>query len=186
MSIIDNLIKNDSNFSKNGLLGDIDDTSNSDNYDKLIKYKSAPPTDTLRNCDTQGMLKGVLDETLLSNTFFSVDNIQNLQNMIRYYFYKEKNKVISEQSNNELITIMRGIYLKYSNAAANTPDKIKDEVIELNKIVSEFALKQIYINYDNFNRYIKEIQTLPEPLELPKVSNRNTNSGDFSRRNDMS
>ena len=53
MSIIDNLIKNDSNFSKNGLLGDIDDTSNSDNYDKLIKYKSAPPTDTLRNCDTQ-------------------------------------------------------------------------------------------------------------------------------------
>jgi len=110
----------------------------------------------------------------------------NIQKIIRYEFFKEKNDKIDYQSNITLLTIMRGIYLKYSNAAANTPDKIKDEVRELNKIVSEFALKQIYINYDNYNRYIKEIQTLPEPLELPKVSNRNTNSGDFSRRNDMS
>ena len=186
MSIVDNLISNDSNFSKNGLLGDIDDTSESDNYDKLIKYKPAPPTDSLRNCDTQGALKGVLDETLLSNTFFSVDNIQNIQNMIRYYFHKEKNEIISEQNNNELLTIMRGIYLKYSNSAANTPSKIIDEIRELNKIVVEYSLKQIYINYDNYNRYIKDIQTLPEPLPLPKIPEKNNYTYDTSKINDMS
>ena len=186
MSIVDNLIKNDSNFSKNGLMGDIDDTSNSDNYDSLFKYKPTPPTDSLRDCDTQSALKGILDETLLSNTFFSVGNIQNIQDMIRYYFHKEKNQVISEQNNNELLTIMRGIYLKYSNSAATSQSEIISEVRELNKIVVEYSLKQIYINYDNYNRYIKEIQTLPEPLPLPKIPEKNNYTYDTSKRNDMS
>tara|TARA_B100001059_G_C17833245_1_gene586126 strand:- start:2396 stop:2956 length:561 start_codon:yes stop_codon:yes gene_type:complete len=186
MSIIDNLIQNDSNFSKNGLLSDIKEKPDSDIYDKLIKYNSGPNTKSLRDCDTQASLKGILDETLLSNTFFSVGNVQNIQDMIRYYFYKEKGKIISEQSNNELLIIMRSIYLKYSNSGANTSEEIKYEIRELNKIVTEFSLKQIYINYDNYNKYLDDYESLPIPLDLPKIPDRNTNSGDFSLRNDMS
>ena len=178
-------IKNESLWEKNGLLGDIRNTTYPENYYNVLDYKNSPDTDKLKNCNTQDSLKGILDETLLSNTFFSVDNIQNIQNMIRYYFFQEKNEIISEQSNNELLTIMRGIYLKYSNSAANTIDEIKSEVIELNKIVTEYSLKQIYINYDNYNRYIDDLESLPQPIDLPKVPEKNNYTYNLSRGEDF-
>jgi len=178
-------IKNENVWANNGLLGDIRNTEYPEHYYNVLDYKTSPETDTLKNCNTQSSLKGILDETLLSNTFFSTGNVQNIQNMIRYYFFQEKNQVISEQSNNELLTIMRGIFLKYSNSAANTMDEIKKEVQELNKVVTEYALKQIYINYDNYNRYIDDLEKLPTPMDLPKVPDKNNYTYDLSRRNDM-
>jgi hypothetical protein len=183
-SILDT-IKNENVWANNGLLGDIRNTTYPENYYNVLDYKNSPNTDTLKNCNTQDSLKGILDESLLSNTFFSVDNIQNIQNMIRYYFYQEKNEVISEQSNNELLTIMRGIYLKYSNSAANTMDEIKSEVLELNKVVTEFSLKQIYINYDNYNRYLNDLEKLPTPLDLPKMPEKNNYTYNLSRGEDL-
>ena len=38
----------------------------------------------------------------------------NIQKLIRYEFFQEKNDYIDFQSNIELLTIMRGIFLKYS------------------------------------------------------------------------
>ena len=125
-NILETLMNTDM-WKNNGQISDIKNTTYSDDYYNNVNYNNNPNTDTLRNCNTQSQLKGVLDETLLSNTFFSVDNIQNIQNMIRYYFHQEKNEVISEQSNNELLTIMRGLYLKYSDSSANTMDEIKSE-----------------------------------------------------------
>ena len=66
------------------------------------------------NC-AEDILSGVLEETLLSKYFFSDDNVMNIQKLIRYEFFKEKNDKIDYQSNIILLTIMRGIYLKYSN-----------------------------------------------------------------------
>ena len=180
-----NTILDESVWANNGLLGDIRNTTYPENYYNVLDYKNSPETSSLKNCNTQDALKGILDETLLSNTFFSTGNVQNIQNMIRYYFFQEKNEIISEQNNNELLTIMRGIYLKYSNSAANTIDEIKKEVQEINKVVTEYALKQIYINYDNYNRYISDLESLPQPMDLPKVPDRNNYTYDLSRRNDM-
>lgn len=184
-----NTILNESVWANNGILGDIKNSTYPKDYTNILNildYNNSPQTDTLMNCNTQDQLKGILDETLLSNTFFSVGNIKNIQDMIRYYFHKEKNDIISEQNNNELLTIMRGIYLKYSNSAAVSQSEIISEVRELNNIVVEYSLKQIYINYDNYNRYIKEIQTLPVPLPLPKIPEKNNYTYDISKRNDMS
>ena len=175
---------NNSQFKNNGQISNIRDTDYSKGFTD-ISYSNSPDTSSLRNCDTQNALQGILDETLLSNTFFSVDNIQNIQNMLRYYFYKEKNKIVSEQSNNELLTIMRAIYLKYSNSSANSINEIKSEVTELNKIVTEYSLKQMYINYDNYDRYLDGLETLPVPVDLPKAPEKSNFSYDLSKRNDM-
>jgi len=184
-NIIDTLLKDESNFEHNGLIGNIRDTSYPEQYNNLLDHSNSPDTDKLINCNTQGALKGILEETLLSNTFFSVGNIENIQQMIRFYFYQEKKDVISEQSNNELLTIMRGIYLKYSNSDANTLIKIISEVRELNKIVVEYSLKQIYINYDNYNKYLNELETLPEPLERPRLPEQNNYTYSLSRGEDF-
>ena len=184
-NILNNLLNTDI-WRKNGQISDIKNTTYSDDYYNKVNYTNSPDTNTLRNCNTQDQLKGILDETLLSNTYFSIDNIQNIQNMIRYYFYQEKNEVISEQSNNELLIIMRGIYIKYSNSAANTLDEIKGEVLELNNIVTEFSLKQIYINYDNYNKYLNDMETLPSPIDLPKIPDKNNYTYNLSRGEDFS
>ena len=176
-----NTILDESVWANNGLLGDIRNTTYPENYYNVLDYKNSPETSSLKNCNTQDALKGILDETLLSNTFFSTGNVQNIQNMIRYYFFQEKNEIISEQNNNELLTIMRGIYLKYSNSAANTIDEIKKEVQEINKVVTEYALKQIYINYDNYNRYINDLESLPQPMDLPKAPEKNNYTHDLNR-----
>ncbi len=183
-SVLDTIL-DENMWRNNGLLGDIRNTEYPENYYNLLDYKNSPETSSLKDCNTQDALKGILDETLLSNTFFSTGNVQNIQNMIRYYFFQEKNEIISEQNNNELLTIMRGIYLKYSNSAANTLDEIKKEVQEINKVVTEYALKQIYINYDMYNRYINDLESLPKLMDLPKVPDRNNYTYDLSKRNDM-
>jgi len=175
-----NTIMDENLWKNNGLLGDIRNTTYPENYYNVLDYKNSPETSSLKNCNTQDALKGILDETLLSNTFFSTGNIQNIQNMIRYYFFKEKNKVISEQNNNELLTIMRGIYLKYSNSAANSIEEIKKEVIEINKVVVEYSLKQIYINYDMYNRYISDLESLPQPMDLPQMPEKTNYTYDTS------
>ena len=178
-------LMNTNMWKHNGQISDIKNTTYSDDYYDNVKYTNSPNTEILRNCNTQSQLKGILDETLLSNTFFAVDNIQNIQNMIRYYFHQEKNEVISEQSNNELLTIMRGIYIKYSNSAANTMEEIKGEILELNNIVTEFSLKRIYINYDNYNRYLNDMESLPKPLDLPKPPEKKNYSYNLSRGEDF-
>jgi len=181
---LNELVKNDSNYKKNGLMGNIKEVVNNKIYDNLFNGYS-PDTKSLLNCNTQVSLQGILEETLLSNTFFSVDNVKNIQVMIRFYFYKNKSEVISDQSNNELLTIMRGTYLKYSNSAANTLPEIISEVQSLNKIVVEFSLKQIYINYDNYTRYINELEVLPLPMDLPKLPDKKNYTYDLSSVNDM-
>lgn len=183
-SIYDN-IKGQNSWKNNGLVGDIRSKKTDNINFNVLEYNNNPDTKTLKNCNTQDSLKGILDETLLSNTFFSTGNVENIQLMIRYYFHKEKGQVISDQSNNELLTIMRAIFLKYSNAAANTNDEILFEVRELNNLVVEYSLKQIYINFDNYNRYINDLEKLPLPIDLPKVPNKNNYTYNMSRGEDF-
>lgn len=185
-NVISDLVKNDNKyFVNNGLISDIRDTNYPKSYDNMFNQTISPNTNELLNCNTRSLLQGIQEETLLSNTFFSVGNIKNIQDMIRYYFYKEKGKVISQQDNNSLLTIMRSIFLKYSNSAANTVDKIKEEVRELNNIVIEYSLSQIFINYDNYNLYINDLEKLPEPIPLPKLPDNSNFTYDLSERNNM-
>ena len=65
-----NTILNESVWANNGLLGDIRNTIFPENFYNILDYSNSPQTDTLKNCNTQDQLKGILDETLLSNTFF--------------------------------------------------------------------------------------------------------------------
>ena len=89
-SVLDTIL-DENMWRNNGLLGDIRNTEYPENYYNVLDYKNSPETSSLKNCNTQDSLKGILDETLLSNTFFSTGNVQNIQNMIRYYFFQYYN-----------------------------------------------------------------------------------------------
>ena len=151
---------NESGGPGNGLMPDIHEFKGNLEHVMVNNDIQLTPGKSMHCADD--ILSGVLEETLLSKYFFSDDNIKNIQKLIRYEFFKEKNDYIDNQSNIILLTIMRGIFLKYSNSADNTLDKVEELNKELNKIKDEI---DIVFNKDIKTTWNEELDELLEYMK---------------------
>lgn len=115
-------------------------------YDKIPANQCA----TFRN-----PTEGLWDETYLSKSFFSQQNIQILQNGIRAGVYHRSNGqyVIGPQDCDSLKIIMRSVYLQYS---ANQMSNITQQIEELNKIVLNYCIQQVYGEAQGYLKYIDD------------------------------
>jgi hypothetical protein len=111
-------------------------------------------------------LYGIQETSTLNQLFFSKKNMEIIQNMIRYNVYEksEKKYIIDKQSDIELEIIMRSIYLQHS---PNLPNKTKEQIAYLNKLVSDWSVEQILPEVNQYFGYIKEIEYMPMPIDLP-------------------
>jgi hypothetical protein len=111
-------------------------------------------------------LYGIQETSTLNQLFFSKKNMNNIQDMIRYnvYLKTEKKFIIDKQSDVELEIIMRSIYLQHS---PNLPNKIKEQIEYLNKLVSDWCVEQIIPEVQQYVGYLKEIEYMPIPIDLP-------------------
>ncbi len=111
-------------------------------------------------------MRGNWENTVLSQAFFSVENQQILQNGIRAGVYKESNGkyIISEQSDNELKLIMRGIFLE---RAQNKSTSITDQIKELNQYVLSFCIPRIFGEVKGYMKYLQDASTLAIPMSHP-------------------
>ena len=109
-----------------------------------------------------------LTNTSLSLKFFSKDNINIIQTLIKNGVYKKSNNthIISNQDEQELIIIMRSIYLQYGK---NLPNNINDQINELNNKIVEWAVDNIISNIEQYISYKKTCSTLPMPLERAQL-----------------
>jgi hypothetical protein len=115
----------------------------------------------------QDLMRGNWGETVLSKTFFSPENTKILQNAIRKEVYdrsKEKQWVIDEQSADELQIVMRSLYLQY---AKNLDYDIPGQIHDLNDLVIEWCVPRILSEIGMYQYYLKDISTLPTPLQHP-------------------
>jgi len=78
-----------------------------------------------------------LEKTPVSQIYFSRKNIDYLQYMMKKLVYKETGNVIGRQSDEELLIIMRSIYLSDSK---NQPTDFSRQVAELNYKVLKYAV----------------------------------------------
>lgn len=103
----------------------------------------------------------------LASLFFSQENIDIIQEGIRYLVFKHTNNkhIISNQSETELQIIMRSIYLQY---AKHNDERVVEEVKSLNSKVLNFAVPQILSELNQFINYTHDITYLPVPLERSK------------------
>jgi len=124
-------------------------------------------------------LKGIIQDTPLSNLFFSDINIKVLQMTIRYHIFTEKNKKIAYQSENELIIIMRSVYLQYANSVL-TSVELLDNIHTLNKMVVDYSVKNVSDQLDQYDEYILKISSAPVPLEHPVPDPRESYTYDAS------
>lgn len=111
-------------------------------------------------------MNGNWENTLLSRTFFSVENQQILQNGIRAGVYKKSNGtyVVAQQSDTQLKMIMRAIFLEHSK---NQPNNITGQIKELNDRVLEFCIPKIYSEAKAYLVYLKDASTLAVPMNAP-------------------
>ena len=116
--------------------------------------------------------EGLWDSTTLSQVFFSEQNIQIIQNGIRAGVYKKSNGqyVIGPQDCDSLKIVMRSIFLQYS---ANQPNNITEQITELNKIVLEYCIQQVYSEAQGYMTYVNDVSTLVVPIERPVMTSNN-------------
>ena len=114
--------------------------------------------------------EGLWTDTTLSQAFFSQQNIQIIQNGIRSGVYHKSNGqyTIGPQDCDSLKIVMRSVYLQN---AANQPNNITEQIAELNKIVLNYCIQQVYSEAQGYMKYIDDASTLVVPISHPVMAN---------------
>lgn len=125
-------------------------------------------------------LAGVQEDNLLGQVFFSEGNVQILQNGLRAGVYEMSNKkfVIPPQNIDQLKIVMRSTYLQY---AEHNSESITKQIEKLNKIVLDWVIPTVYNEATGYMRYIQDQSTLVQPLEMPKIVDRDYKQLEWKR-----
>lgn len=107
----------------------------------------------------------------VSELMFSEQNIAALLHGISYGVYNSSGGdiVVGEQSRDELLTIMRSIYLSDSR---NLPFNVLEQVRELNKKVLDYAVPLVESEARSYLRYRSEFEQVPRPHQNPLYTSR--------------
>jgi hypothetical protein len=122
--------------------------------------------------------EGLWTDTTLSQAFFSQQNIQIIQNGIRSGVYHKSNGqyTIGPQDCDSLKIVMRSVYLQN---AANQPNNITEQIAELNKIVLNYCIQQVYSEAQGYMKYIDDASTLVVPIAHPVMANNSDRELEF-------
>jgi|TARA_B110000240_G_scaffold140258_1_gene155275 hypothetical protein len=117
-------------------------------------------------------IKGNFEKNCLNDLFFSQTNIDALQTGLKNLVSnKTQGKhTINNQSETELMIIMRSIYLEYGmNLQTNVIEQIRD----LNKKVLDFSVPRILVDLEQYDQYIVDASQLHIPMDRSSnVSNK--------------
>jgi hypothetical protein len=129
-------------------------------YDKIPANQCV----TFRNAT-----EGLWNETPLSQAFFSQGNIQIIQNGIRAGVYHRSNGqyVIGPQDCDSIKIVMRSVFLQHS---ANNPSNIQEQIEQLNRIVLNYCIQQVYSEAQGYMKYVDDVSTLVVPIAHPVQS----------------
>jgi hypothetical protein len=145
----------------------IDVPKNIKNYNMPLYGNN--PNDNWGNI-SDNVLKGALTSTPLSELFFSRDNINRLQQMIKSEVFKRSNgKYLMKTNQNEsdLIIVMRAVYI---SDALNAPYRIVHQVKKLNHLVIERIVDEMITNIKTNEEYLNQLDKPINPIPLPVCS----------------
>ncbi len=122
--------------------------------------------------------EGLWDSSPLSIAFFSLENIQILQNGIRAGVYNKSNGqyVIGPQDCDSLKIIMRSVFLQH---ARNLPTDVPQQINELNKIVLNYCIQQVYSEAQGYMKYVDDVSGLVVPIAHPVQTSNNDRTLEF-------
>ena len=112
-------------------------------------------------------LKGIQEDSKLSDIYFSVENIHRVQKKIKKEIFIRTNgtfKLEADQDVDELIIAMRSVYFDYARFLEK---KIIHQVKELNDKVIETIVPDMITAIKQEYSYLKEINEPLKPISRP-------------------
>ncbi len=135
-------------------------------FDNYKKNKSNNTSLALRHMMTKGADGTELYDEV-AKIYFSEKNMKRIQNMIKKEVLIKTNnnfRLDDDQDENDLLVVMRAIYLEY---AKFLPNKIVRQVKELNNITVNYIIPNMITNIKQSYSYIKEINQPIRPIDRP-------------------
>jgi hypothetical protein len=136
---------------------------------------------TTANSEAEDAIRGNMQANDLNQAFFSPANVIIVQNKIRREVYDRSGGefLIDPQSADELMIVMRAMYLQYGK---NQPTNITGQIAELNQLVADWCVPKIIAECSMHKTYLRDIQNLPVPLEHPiMITKTGSKSAAFER-----
>ena len=115
-------------------------------------------------------LTGRNQTTTLSDLYFSQSNIDYLQTEIisRVFEKTSKQQIIGKQSDDELLIVMRSIYLQHGK---NMEYHFDEQINKLNELVLDYCVDNVYNNLVQYIGYIDDITKDQPVLDRPQSFN---------------
>lgn len=147
----------------NGRLNMLDNTIYND-------YNMFSENTSLANNFKNEAIKTIHQSTILSEVFFSKQNIDYIQNKIQLGVFKQSNGKhrIGRQSDTELSIIMRSIYLQF---AKNSEIDIRGQITELDNKVIDECLPSILSSIEQYVQFKTDVSIMRTPIEMAQSSN---------------
>ena len=136
---------------------------------------------TVGDAEGADAIRGNMSATPLNQAYFSPGNVKIVQNKIRKEVYDRSKRefLVDEQSVDELLIIMRAMYLQYGK---NLPNNIPDQIAELNQLVADWCVPKILAECSMHKTYLHDLQNLPVPLAHPiMLTKTGSKSASFDR-----
>ena len=123
------------------------------------------------NTNYQTVLVGTFERSQLSEKYFSKNNIDLIQNSIRKGVYdKSKQRIlIDKQPEDQIVLVMRSMYLQYSK---NLDINISKQIEELNNHVLNYCITSVYNEAVAYLKYKEDASSMHKPMQHPIYSNK--------------
>ena len=114
-------------------------------------------------------LTGSMQSNPVSKAFFSLQNIENVQQELIKGVHEESRTrfSIGKQDEDTLKIIMRSIFLQNS---LNLKCNIKGQIKTLNQLVLNYCVPQIYGELKGYVKFKEDISTLATPMARPTMT----------------
>ena len=121
--------------------------------------------------DYSNVLTGTFERTCLSDTYFSQDNIQIIQNGLRKGVYDRSNQkiLVDQQPQDQVVSVMRSMFYQHSK---NLDDNIPQQIQELNSYVIDFCVKHVFNEAVAYLKYKEDSSKMHVPMSRPLYSNK--------------
>ena len=116
-------------------------------------------------------LTGNMERSRLSDTFFSLANIESIQHGIRKGVYDKSNQkiLIDQQPEDQIVSVMRSMFYQHSK---NLEDNIPQQIQELNNYVINFCVNAVFHEAVAYLKYKEDSSKMHMPMQGPIYSSK--------------
>lgn len=115
-------------------------------------------------CDYNRIQNSILkiEDSELSSRFFSNENVKELQYNMKYSIKNTVNEKISDQSVNNLLSIMNYVFKEYGKHLSND---INEQINALNSKVLEVCIPMIISGIKQYKNYLQDASQMYVPMK---------------------